>query len=171
MLLWALVLMACSNPATEYSSPPKMAEDSTAMDSFIVPKEPLTKLYSLAIADYIKAVNKEYNITFDTLFFGKHVYGQPDDFPDITLPEIINNTPIRLISPEVGEIKLKERKSLVYINLIGFVDPKNAEFIFINFSNFGEHQYDCFINYTFSSEYKAFVLDDVRFENFLYKKK
>lgn len=171
MLLWALVLMACSNHATEPSSPPKMAEDSMVMDSHIVPKEELTKLYSLAIADYIKAVNKEYNITFDTLFFGKHVYGQPDDFPDITLPETINNTPIRLISPEVGETKLKERKSLFYINLMGFVDPQNAEFIFVNFSNFGEHQFDCFINYTFNLEQKAFVPVDVRFKNYLYKRK
>lgn len=144
--------------------------DTLIKDSLIVPTAELTKIYSLAIADYIRAVNKEYKIKFDTLFFGKHVYGQPDDFPDIVLPDIIEHTPIRLITPEVGSVKQKERKSLVYINLIGFVDPEKAEFIFVNFSHFGEHQYDCFINYRFNARLKAFGLEGVRFENFGYKK-
>ncbi len=43
-------------------------------------------LYSQAIGEYIRAVSKEYKLSFNTLFFGKHVYGQPDDFPDIELP-------------------------------------------------------------------------------------
>ncbi len=171
MLIWHLVLIACSS----HSDAHKIAGDnaSTAIahtDTLITPTDELTNIYSLAIADYIKAVHKEYNIQFDTLFFGKHVYGQPDDFPDITLPDIIAHTQIRLITPEVGSIKQKERKSLVYINLIGFVDPEKAEFIFVNFSHFGVHQYDCFINYRFNARLKAFGLEGVRFENYGYKK-
>lgn len=107
----------------------------------------LTKSYTLAIADFIKAVNEKHKTSFDTLFLGKHVYGQPDDFPDIELPETIENTVIRLISPEAGLTKQKARKSLVYVNIIGWVDQEKAEFIFITFSNGCAHQYDCFINY------------------------
>jgi hypothetical protein len=82
-------------------------------------KGDLTKIYSQAISEFIKAVKKEQKTGFDTLFFGKHVYGQPDDFPDIELPETIEGTHIRLLSPEGGLKKQKERKSLVYINMVG----------------------------------------------------
>lgn len=108
-------------------------------------KDELTKIYSQAIADYIPLVNKEYNLTFDTLFFGKHVHGQADDFPDIELPSSIENTKIKLISPEQGEKNLKERKLSFYINLIAWIDSEDADFIFVTFSNGFAHQFDCFI--------------------------
>jgi hypothetical protein len=132
-------------------------------------KAGLTKIYSRAIADFIKAVNQKHKTSFDTLYFGKHVYGQPDDFPDIELPITIENTRIVLISPEEGVKKQKARKSSVYINLVGWVEKEKAEFIFVTFSKGYEHQYDCFINYKFDPGTKKFNLDQLRFEYYLYK--
>ena len=134
-------------------------------------KADLTKIYSQAITDFIKAVNKKHKTSFDTLFFGKHVYGQPDDFPDIELPKTIANTQIRLISPEDGLKKQKARKSLVYVNMVGWVGQDKAEFIFVTFSNGCEHQYDCFINYKYDAKKREFDLDKLRFEYYLYKNK
>jgi hypothetical protein len=133
-------------------------------------KADLATTYSQAIGDYIKAVRSEHKTSFDTLFFGKHVYNQPDDFPDIELPETIENTHIRLLSPEVGLKKQKERRSLVYINMIGWVNKEKAEFIFVTFSNGCEHQYDCFINYKYDVNQKGFRLEQIRFEYAHYKK-
>lgn len=176
---WAcsLALIACSSHTTSNSSTGKNYADNAthhtntfATDSTIVQKEELTKIYSQSIAEYIKAVKKEYKISFDTLFFGKHVYGQPDDFPDIELPKTIENTQIRLVAPDIGLKKQKERKSLFYINMAGWVDDEKAEFVFITFSNGCEHQYDCFINYKYNAELKEFELENLRFEIYLYKK-
>jgi len=127
-------------------------------------KSDLTKTYSQAIGDFIKAAGKKHNTSFDTLFFGKHVYGQADDFPDIDLPKTIEKTQIRLISPEDGLKKQKARKSLVYVNLVGWVEKERAEFIFVVFSNACAHQYDCFINYKYDAKQKAFVPEPIKFE-------
>ena len=132
-------------------------------------KADLTKIYSQAIAEFIKAVNNKHKTSFDTLYFGKHVYGQPDDFPDIELPGKIENTQIRLVTPEAGLKMQKQRKSLVYINLMGWVDKEKGEFIFVTFSNGCEHQYDCFINFKYGPTQRKFDLEEVRFEYFLYK--
>jgi hypothetical protein len=167
--LYSIALMACSNHGATNSNLGKTLIDSTLTNQN-TSKEELTKMYSQAIADYIKAVNKDYHLSFDTLFFGKYVYGQPDDFPDIALPKSIENTPIRLITPEVGVQLQKARKSLFYINLIGDVNDESAEFIFITFSNGCEHQFDYFINYKFNPKAKKFESENLRFENFLYKK-
>jgi hypothetical protein len=134
-------------------------------------KQDLTTLYCHAIADFIIAVNEKHKTNFDTLFFGKHVYGKPDDFPNIELPKTIENTQIRLISPENGLKKQKARKSLVYVNMVGWVGQEKAEFIFVTFSNGCEHQYDCFINYKYDAEQKKFNREKLRFEYYLYKNK
>lgn len=178
--MYALALNACSNHAANNSSVDSTSVDNSSTtrqnantfstDSKTVSKDELTKIYSQSISEYIKAVSKEYKINFDTLFFGKHIYGQADDFPDIELPETIENTQIRLLTPEVGLQKQKERKSLFYINLIGFVNYEKAEFIFVTFSNGCEHQYDCFVHYKYNAKLKEFELDNLRFENYLYKK-
>lgn len=178
--IYSLALTACSNHAANNPSVGKTLIDTSSTtlqradpfstDSKTVSKDELTKIYSQSIAQYIKAVNKEYKIDFDTLFFGKHRYGQPEDFPDIELPETIEHTQIRLLSPEVGLRKQKERKSLFYINLMGWVNNEKAEFIFVTFSNGSEHQFDCFINYKYNADLKEFELENARFENFLYKK-
>jgi len=127
-------------------------------------KTDLTKIYSQAIADFIKDANKKNKTAFDTLFFGKRKNGQPDDFPDIELPETIENAHTRLISPEVGTIKQKERKSRIYINMIGWVDKEKAEFLFYVFSNGFNQQYNYTINYKYNTKLKDFELEKLQFK-------
>ena len=134
-------------------------------------KNELAKIYTQAIGDYIRLVKEEYKLTFDTLFFGKHVNGQSTDFPDIELPAAIENTKIKIISAEQGVQKQKENKSSFYINLIGSADTANADFIFVTFSNGFAHQFDCFINYKYYTDKKEFVMETNRFENYSYRKK
>jgi hypothetical protein len=127
-------------------------------------KTDLTKIYTQAIEDFIKDAHKKNKTAFDTLFFGKRKNGQPDDFPDIELPERIENTQIQLISPEVGTRKQKESKSRIYINLIGWVDKERAEFLFYVFSNGFNQQYNYTINYKYNTKLKAFELEKLQFK-------
>jgi hypothetical protein len=127
-------------------------------------KADLTKIYSQAIADFIKDANKKNKTTFDTLFFGKRKNGQPDDFPDIELPVTIEKTHIRLIPPEVGTKKQKERKSRIYLNMIGWVDKEKAEFLFFVFSNGFDQQYNYTINYKYNTKLKDFELEKLQFK-------
>jgi len=123
----------------------------------------LAKIYSQAIGDFIKAAHKNNATAFDTLFIAKRQIGQPDDFPDIELPDKIENTQIRLITPEAGEKSQKERKSRIYINMMGWVDKEKAEFMFFVFSNGFDHQYNYTINYKFNTKRKDFELEKLKF--------
>lgn len=140
-------LYACGQPA----NPPAVKTD-------------LAKIYSQALGDFIKAANKKNAIPFDTLFIAKRQIGQPDDFPDIELPEKIENTQIILITPEQAEKSQQERKTRIYINLVGWVENEEAEFIFIVFSNGFDHLYDYNINYKRSLKREAFELDKIQFK-------
>src|SRR5436190_1343779 len=120
-------------------------------------KSRLAKVYTQAIADFIKAANKRNNTSFDTLFFGKRANGQDDDFPDITLPQTIEKTQVRLITPEEGTKKQKEKPSRIYINLLGWTNRNNVKFQFIVFSNGFAHQYDYELNYRFDVKTKKLV--------------
>ncbi len=127
-------------------------------------KADLTKIYSQAIEDFIKAANKKNATVFDTLYIAKRKTGQPDDFPDIELPGKTENTQIRLITPEAGEKSQKERKSRIYINMIGWVDKEKAEFLFYVFSNGFDHQYNYTINYKYNERRKEFELEKLQFK-------
>jgi hypothetical protein len=169
---------ACSHPTGHQRQADKIMAGSSATstqqtntatsDSLAVQKNELTKIYTQAIAEFIKAAYKKDKTTFDTLYFGKHVFGQPDDFPDIELPETIEKTQIRLVSPELGQKIQKERKSLVYVNMIGWVDKENAQFVLVVFTNGFEHQYDYYIDYKFNPSTNNFVLNKMEFENYLH---
>ena len=171
-------LTSCTNHTGEKTVANKIVADSSftasqqtnsaTTDSLTVQKGELTKIYTQAIAEFIKAAYKKDKTTFDTLYFGKHIYGQPDDFPDIELPQTIEKTQIRLVIPEVGQKKQAERKSLVYVNMMGWVDKEKAEFILVVFTNGGEHQYDYFINFSFNTSTNKFELDKIEFENYLH---
>lgn len=141
-------------------------KDISQTDTAKVSSYDLTKIYSQAIADYIKEVSKQDLMVLDTLYFGKRNNGQPDDFPDIILPETINNIKIRLIEPEVGKKLQEEKKSGIYINLIGWVDEDSAEFIFVTFSNGFEHKFDYHIYYEYDSDRMEFDLTKSRIEIF-----
>ena len=129
-----------------------------------VSKPDVAGIYAQAIGDFIRAANQKNAAAFDTLYFGKRQNGQPDDFPDIALPETIEHTVIKLIAPELGEKLQQERKSRVYINLMGWVEEQSADFFFVVFSNGFEHQYDYTLNYQYNPEHKAFELKQVQFK-------
>lgn len=141
-------------------------KDISQTDTAKVSSYDLTKIYSQAISDYIKEVSKQDLIVLDTLYFGKRNNGQPDDFPNIVLPATINNIKIRLIEPKVGKKLQEEKKSSVYINLIGWVDEDSAEFIFVTFSNGFEHKFDYHIYYGYDSDRMEFDLTKSRIEIF-----
>jgi len=164
VLLIALVCASCNNvPASRNSESPPAAMNKQPVEV------DAAKLYSQAIGDYIKLVRQEYGLTFDTLYFGKHVYGQADDFPDITLPAQIENTAIKLISPEHGTEVMSKRPSSFYINLFSGGVANNAQFTFVTFSNGFAHQFDCFINYVFNNSKMEFEIENKRFEVYMYK--
>lgn len=169
-------LTACSNHTDDKPQGDKIISDSFSIqqsnsattDSLTVQKDKLTEIYTQAIAQFINAVYKKQKTSFDTLYFGKHTFGQPDDFPDIELPETIEKTQIRLIDPEVGQKMRAERKSFVYVNMMGWVDNKQAEFVLVVFANGAEHQYDYFINFNYNTSSDRFELDKIEFENYLH---
>lgn len=174
-LAWTVCLVwtACSNMKTDLTRASKITGESTSTattdttDQLSVQQADLSKIYTQAIAAFIKGAYKNDQTTFDTLFFGKHVYGQPDDFPNIELPETIEKTPVRLVTPEIGQYKQQERKSLIYVNMMGWVDKDKAEFIIVVFSNGGQHQYDYFIDFIYNTAQSKFELDKIAFENYL----
>ncbi|MFN8165625.1 MAG: hypothetical protein U0X76_05500 [Bacteroidia bacterium] len=160
-----------SNDQTEQSSNSTQVTTSitasSVVDSATEKKAQLKAIYTQAIDEFIKAANKKNKRDFDTLYFGKHVYGQPDDFPDIDLPATIGNTEIRLVTPEEGLKLQAARKSLVYVNLIGWVNESDADFIFVVFTNGAEHQYDYKLHFTVLSREKQYKLEKIEFENYL----
>ncbi|MFN8287538.1 MAG: hypothetical protein U0V74_12325 [Chitinophagales bacterium] len=120
--------------------------------------------YTRAITDFIKAANEKNKTAFDTLYIIKRHNGQPDDFPDIELPQTIANTHIVLLGAAQAEKEAKEFKTRVYINLMGWVEKETAEFIFVVFSNGFAHQYDYNINYTVNVSSKQLELSKLEFK-------
>ena len=57
---------------------------------------------------------------------------------------------------------------MVYVNMIGWVDKENAQFVLVVFTNGIEHQYDYYINFNFNTSTNNFVLDKIEFENYLH---
>lgn len=124
----------------------------------------LAQQYTQAIADFIEAANRRNNASFDTVFILNRQNNQPDDFPDITLPARIANTPVRLTSPTTGAAQLAEHRKRTYINLIGWTGSKHTEFIFVVFTNGFSHQYDCRITYSCNASAKTCVQKSLEFK-------
>ena len=168
----------CAPSAMEAAKPTKQKSDTIvsgareynscgSVDDF---KQHTTNMYLLAIRDYIRLVKEEYNFTFDTLYFGRHKYGNPTDFPDIELPLSIDGVVILIITPEEGEKTQATNKSAFYINLFGSVNMNIAKFIFVAFSSGFKHQFDCTIQYRCDTERNAFSIESKTFENYGYSK-
>ena len=168
-----IALVSCTGKITSKPNSKELIADSLLNNKGIARTDidrsnnnDLAKIYSRAISDYITEVSKQDLLALDTLYFGKRNNGQPDDFPDIVLPETIDNIKIRLIEPEVGEKLQEEKKSSVYINLIGWVDKHKSEFIFVTFSNGFEHKFDFHISYKYNSDRMEFDLIKSQIEIF-----
>lgn len=174
VLSMASMVWACTHQAATTShgeqhilpSASKLHTTKTYNDT--IAKAVLTQQYTQAISEFIKAAYHNHKTTFDTLYFGKHVYGQPDDFPDITLPETIENTRIRLIAPELGRQKQAAQKKMHYVNMMGWIDSTQANFLFVVFANGAVHQYDYFINFTYNNSTQQLQLSNIYFENYLH---
>lgn len=124
----------------------------------------IEKIYTRAIGDFIKDAQINHQLKFDTLFFGKRKNGEPDDFPDIDLPERIENTAIVLVSTELGARIMKERPSRIYVNMMGWIEKDKAEFILFVFSKGFVPQFNYTIHYTLSGTNKALVLSKIVFK-------
>lgn len=124
-------------------------------------KEELTKIYSQAISDYINAVYKKDKTHYDTLFFGKN-----SEFPNIKLPSEITHTKISVLTQEQADKKLLYKKSLVYINMMGWVEKTNAKFILVTFfvGNGYRPQHNCEIDYNYYSKEKIYKLERLEFK-------
>lgn len=155
---------ACTTDAANKAFAEKNRTEATGLTT---QKAGLSKIYTQAITEFINAAYKRDKSTFDTLFFAKRAYGQPDDFPNIELPKTIGGTSIRIISPEAGQKMQQEREKLVYVNMMGWVEKEKAAFILVVFTNHGEHQYDYFIDFTYNSKQKGFELEKIEFENYV----
>ena len=127
-------------------------------------KAELTSIYTRAIGDFIRAAREKNHASFDTLLFGKGIPAQHSDLLNMQLPQIIEQTFIKLVTPQEGYRMQRERKSRIYINLPAWVDREGAEFIFVVFSNGLMHQYDYHINYKYNKERKEFELVKLEFK-------
>jgi hypothetical protein len=129
-----------------------------------------SKLYSIAIEEYLKAVSQKNKPDIDSLFVGQY-----DDLKNIKLPEAILNTKIILLtSYDEGTKKLIYRKSFDFVNIAPhnpLVSKTQAEFIFIRFlteksngkvSSWPIH--NCFINISYDFKQNHFALEKIYFE-------
>ena len=164
-----LIFLACSSQSPGDSATNQSHADTASSVKADSPKNTsasnsdLDEAYTKAIMDYIQLVNQEYKIQFDTLLFGKHTNGQPTDFPDISLPEVIEGVHIKFVSTEQTSEK---RDSLTFINLFGDVNPRSANFTFVTFLNGYSHSFDCYIEYELTKEHNELGLVNSRFTPF-----
>ena len=117
-----------------------------------------TKAYCQAISEYLKVVYEKGSPTPDTLFIGKNV-----DMPDIVLPVVINGINTVLLTSEEAEKKLTYRKSLVYLNVVGWIEREKSEFIIVTFYEF-KPQHNCSIHYKYNSKSKEMELVSLNFQ-------
>ncbi|PBQ32970.1 hypothetical protein CNR22_14700 [Sphingobacteriaceae bacterium] len=134
---------------------------SFAQSNSVQKKEELTKVYSQGISEYIKAIYTKDKSRYDTLFFGKN-----PEFPDIKLPTEIANTKIFVLTQEQADKKLLYKKSLVYINMMGWVTKANAQFMLVTFfvGDGYRPQHNCEIDFNFDAKGKVYKLDRLEFK-------
>lgn len=170
-----IALIACSTTISEKEKTIKTTYDSTliknqlpnsiTVDSNQVLKVALTSAYVKAIQDFIDALYQKDKTVFDTLFFIKRNNGEPDDFPDIQLPQSIKQTKLLLFTQQQADNHQQLYcKSSPCINLIGQIEKDNAEFIFVIFYPSYKHQYDCYISCKFNSVKKSYDIEKLTIE-------
>lgn len=170
-----IALVACSTTFSEKEQTIKTTSDSIliknqlpnsiAVDSNQVLKVALTSAYVKAIQDFMDALYQKNKTVFDTLFFIKRNNGEPDDFPDIQLPQSIKQTKLILLTQQQADNHQQLYcKSSPCINLIGQIEKDSAEFIFIIFYPSYKHQYDCYSSYKFNSVKKSYELKKLTIE-------
>lgn len=155
-----LLFISCDTPGahTAGNATGKQPADTTATvakEHEVSPQIDTAALYSKAIALYIKEAYKGKPLP-DTLFIGRHI-----EFPGITLPAVIEQGNIMLLTGEEAQKKLVYRKSLVFLNVMGWISKEDAEFLIVRFNEF-RPQHNCHIY--FKRQGGEQVLDSLGFE-------
>lgn len=128
--MWfAAVIQSCEAP--ENSKPSKEDVVKTAQDVVV-------RNYTRAIEEYIHWTSSQKPIEEDTLFIGKH-----PDFPDIQLPNVIGGKVIGIIPFEEASSFLHTKEKCIFLNIVGNVEEKSAEFLFVTFHEKGKPQHHC----------------------------
>ena len=168
----SLIVLSCAQADRNVREPDIEQPAGTATtgpaDSLVRARQALTNLYCKAIADFMQVTSRKGHPAFDTLFIGRRKLGQPDDFPDIELPDRIAGTTIRLIdmADANGSKGAGFRQRSPFINLVGWVDHRAAEFVVVTFYPGLEHRYDVFLNYNYKRSTQQFELAGQRTEEF-----
>lgn len=130
-----------------------------------------SKIYSQAIADYLKVVNTKDKVTLDTLFVGPMDKDVDENIRGIALPKEILKTKISKLTEEEGNRKAKYHKTFVFVNIVGIISKEYAEFMFITFmvENSGVKAawfplHNRYFIYKYDAKKKEFVLDKQRSE-------
>lgn len=143
----ATLFLACNstspNTQTERSTPTPLLDPIDSAET------KTTKLFVAATAEYTKEFYKKGKP--DTLFLSRN-----PDFPNITLPDLISEIPIRVINTDEGHA-IAKRRPMTILNLI---DLGGNEFMIVNFKNGFDPQFNCQLYFRFTNnEYK---LDSLR---------
>ncbi len=117
-----------------------------------------TAAYVNAISEYIKAVYVNGVARPDTLFIGKNV-----DMPNIKLPNSIEGITTVLITSEAAQNKLSYRKSLEYLNVVGWPERDKSEFIIVRFNEF-KPQHNCTIHFKRNAKTRQMELEGLTFQ-------
>lgn len=121
-------------------------------------KSETEKRYSMAIAEYIKAMSSKNETPADTLFINKR-----SDFPEISFPASIEKVNIRLISEDDVASYLKRQKPDVLLNVIGWLENNRSEFIIVTFHEGAKPQHNCHL-YFVHTDKNEMKLDSLSFE-------
>ncbi len=151
------LLVACNAPNNEAAQKIKPV-DSIAVVTIdsAQQKAVVTQTYVSAIDEYLKTVYKKDKSAPDTLFIGKH-----PDFPNIILPNIIQNTKIYMLTLDEAYLK-QNKKNYLYLKVISTYFPDKVEFILVAFKQGGKPQHNC----TIDLDLNNFKLKQIRFEDY-----
>lgn len=157
------LVCSCSTPETKAEKTVAYAATSDSSKNIAQQRPPLgqdkiSAAYAQAIAEYIKAVYKDGKKLPDTLFIGKL-----EDMPDIDLPDTIQNANIASITAEDAQQKLLYRTTLVYLNVVGWMDDTNPEFLVVTFFE-NKPQYQCNIYLKQNASADKWELDSLNCE-------
>lgn len=124
----------------------------------------LSGIYTQALMEYLKGLEEKYGSKFDTLYIGEGM-----DSVKLTFPPVISHCQIRRLY--FTEATSVVNPKAAYVNLVGWVDYLNAEFIIVTFKNGGKPQHNCKMNFNYDNNKKKFILNSFRFEEPYSKKK
>jgi hypothetical protein len=153
--------------STTNSQPDNLINIATAS----LPDKELANLYTIAIKQFIQSIQEKDKIKIDTLFINDRKNDQPDDFPDIKLPAMIQGCSIVIIKQSDSKSKGGIfRESAPFINLIGMENEGSFEFIFVTFYPEFKHKYDCYLVYDYDEKSNKLDLKKTRIEVLIYNK-